>query len=364
MSGDMRVELVTAPERLVELRPQWNALLQSSAADTLFLTWEWVNAWVGCFLEDDDRELSILVLTKDDKIIGIAPFYIAVVPKGPLGLREVRLLGYPQAGSDYLDVFAERGRERSVADAVYDFLFGEGRSLWDRLALSDIRAESLFLLYFTNRLDEAGKYFTVELSAYCPTFRLPRRGEDFLAGLSSNRREQFRRHRRVLGREPGLVRTRHSTRQSPEALERFFELYARATPYEGERLHALLARFVEDLPFDGDVQIDAAESDGRWVAGLLHMRYRDTLYMYLMAIDKGFLPKISIGNVLVGESIEAAIEDGLLTYDFLKGAEDYKFHWANNNARTLRLSLSNRRPLPLLGMWTELLKSAVKSVIR
>jgi len=112
------------------------------------------------------------------------------------------------------------------------------------------------------------------------------------------------------------------------------------------------------------VQIDAAESDGRWVAGLLHMRYRDTLYMYLMAIDKGFLPKISIGNVLVGESIEAAIEDGLLTYDFLKGAEDYKFHWANNNARTLRLSLSNRRPLPLLGMWTELLKSAVKSVIR
>jgi CelD/BcsL family acetyltransferase involved in cellulose biosynthesis len=86
--------------------------------------------------------------------------------------------------------------------------------------------------------------------------------------------------------------------------------------------------------------------------------------MYLMAIDKDFNPKISIGNVLVGLCIQQAINKGISTYDFLKGEEDYKFHWSTKMNVSNSIFLYQRRIIPLIFAMNRQLKHAGKLLLR
>lgn len=48
-----------------------------------------------------------------------------------------------------------------------------------------------------------------------------------------------------------------------------------------------------------------------------------------MAVDRKAHPKLSVGNLLLGLTMDRAARHGIRTYDFLRGAEDYKLEWAD-----------------------------------
>ena len=54
--------------------------------------------------------------------------------------------------------------------------------------------------------------------------------------------------------------------------------------------------------------------------------HHDTVYYYLSGYDPD-LEKISIGNTLVAHAVDEAIRDGAKVFDFLRGAEEYKYAW-------------------------------------
>src|SRR5688500_4549005 len=107
---------------LRELRPAWKELLSRSTSDSAFLTWEWLFTWSERFIRNGRRPF-VLTVADGDELIGLAPWYIDQIWHGPVRLREVGFLGLPEAGSDYLDVIARRGRERSAARALLSVLF-------------------------------------------------------------------------------------------------------------------------------------------------------------------------------------------------------------------------------------------------
>src|SRR5205085_5146734 len=94
-------------------------------------------------------------------------------PCGIVQVREIGFLGLPEAGSDYLDVVIRRGKERLVAQALVNILFGELSSCWDTLALKDIPAESAFLAHFVADLHQRGKHYESQVGSFCPGVRLP-----------------------------------------------------------------------------------------------------------------------------------------------------------------------------------------------
>ncbi len=58
------------------MRNDWNALLELSAANEVFLLWEWVSSWWKAFEHGND-DLHILVgNTPEGKMVGIAPLYL------------------------------------------------------------------------------------------------------------------------------------------------------------------------------------------------------------------------------------------------------------------------------------------------
>ena len=148
------------------------------------------------------------------------------------------------------------------------------------------------------------------------------------------------------------------------AAERFLALYRARWEAQAEPLIEFTQELGALACASPQVEIDLLEVAGRCVAGLLHLRSGDAICLYLMAIDRSFDPRLSVGNLIVGLALERAAKEGLRVYDFLRGGEDYKLRWADGAARDLDLVV-HRRSLPAwLALGGARLRELVKLLVR
>ncbi|MCF8095224.1 MAG: GNAT family N-acetyltransferase [Desulfobacteraceae bacterium] len=359
----IQISQINTQEQWRQLEPAWNPLVQNESSPSFFLTYEWLRAWAESFLSASQK-LCILAFHENENLIGLAPFVITRKKKGPFRFREISFIGAPQAGSDYLNVIIKKGREKSVAEALYHYLQNKGASQWDVLSLTDIPAESLFLLHFINSIENQGRYYQIRLSAYCPVVKIPTDYDTYFAGLSKSWKKKFKQDVRVLHRDYKAAHKTYEGKDAKERLPAFFDFYNKKSAWPGGGSQKMLYKYADRFNDNIPVQIDFLEADGRTVAALLHLKYKTCLSMYLMAVDKDFNPRLSLGNLLVGMCIKNAAHAGYTCYDFLKGDESYKFHWANHGCRTLKLAFWENHPLPKTLALTRMLENVGKILLR
>jgi len=360
--SSLSVAVIDSNEDWQKLALQWNALLNASGSGVIFLTWEWLSSWVENCL-GRNRSLFIIVFHENEQLAGIAPFYIDNKKFGLFSLREIHFLGSPETGSDYLDVIARKGREKDVANSLFDFLMGDGATFWDQLVLSDIPSSSFFLLHFLNRIQYEGKHAELTYGCFCPTANLMGAEEQFPVELSLKRKKKFKQELGILHRNSEVE---YVVRKGEhiDSFDEFFRLYEEKGGWSGKVLRPVLCGFIERHNGNSPVQIDLLSVKGQTIAGLLHLHYRNTQALYLMAVDKGFNPKISVGNLLVGLSIQNAVVNGQTTYDFLKGDEGYKFHWSSQGQSTMQLVFWQKRPSAMVSGLLQLARNAGKLLLR
>jgi len=357
------VEIIHTPERWQELSTQWNDLLSKSASNTIFLTWEWLFSWAECYI-NANREIFILAVFDKEELLGIAPWYVNHQREYYfLAYKQIEFLGTPESASDYLDVFVKKGKEKEVANRIYDYLIREATSSWDCLAFKDVPVDSPFFFHFMNRMEEEGKYAEIGRGSICPVSSRPAGTGDFFLNISQHRRQRFSRELKLLNDGGIDYRSISSGADLSGALQELFSFHERQKDFKDRQLYRLIEKFAARCR-DGSVEIDLLSHQGKNIAGLLHLRHQDTLSLYLMATDKGFNPKISIGNVLVGLSIKRAFEREFSTYDFLKGSEPYKFSWANGMRSSINIFVYGKKIIPLFIVAKRFLKYTAKIVLR
>jgi CelD/BcsL family acetyltransferase involved in cellulose biosynthesis len=361
--NDYRAVLLNSTDKWGETGAAWNGLLSQSGADTIFLTWEWLFSWGENYL-DADRSLFIVMVYKDDELVGIAPWYVQHLRKGALPIRQLRFLGAPEAGSDYLDVIVKKGQEQKVANFLHEFLLTEARDQWDACLLEDLPSNSLFLLHFQNAIEDAGKYAEIRPCSFCPTVVLPKKGVDLFSLYSANRRQQYRRHLKLLNNGGELRHETFTGERADGAFGAFCTLYETKNQFHDKSVRSFLSAYASRCGNEKALQVDLLSSNGKLIAGLLHLQHQGTLGMYLMAVDKEHHPHISLGNILLGMCLSKAIEDGVVVYDFLKGTEPYKFHWADQGRSSVTLSYYQKNVASLLLVAEKFLKYTAKVVLR
>ena len=278
--------------------------------------------------------------------------------------KHIRFLGTPEAGSDYLDIIAKKGQERNVTQRLYDFLLREASSRWDCCSLQDIPSDSLFLLHFMEKIEDDGKYAEIRPESYCPTVHLPQKSEELFAVYGSHRRLQYRRHLKLLRKEGELHHATHSGGDVSSALEEFCSLYEDKNKKHDKMVRPFLTQYAKLGTTDSILQIDLLRSNGKLIAGTLHLKYGNTLSMYLMVVDKEYYPQVSVGNLLVGMCLSNAIDNGYAVYDFLKGPEPYKFHWADGGRSSVNLCYYQKNVAPILLAAVKFLKYTGKIILR
>jgi CelD/BcsL family acetyltransferase involved in cellulose biosynthesis len=338
----MPVELIADTERFHLLRQEWNELLEQSAADCLFLTWEWLYTWWKHFAAG--RKLCLLAVREGGDLIGLAP--LAFRPWRVTRFHlfpALEFMGAGNVGSDYLDIISRRNREQDVAEALADYLSRR------RIVLELAQVNGNLTLAKAVAARMTGRDWTSAAiqTDVCPFIRLDGYSWDsYLATLDPEHRYNVRQRLRNLARRFDVRFERAETdAQRHDALVELVALHHKR--WEGRGSSTAFCSPAH-LAFHEDVSRLALERrwlrlfllrlDGTPASAIYGFRYRGRFYSY----QSGFEPeygKYSVGLVTNALTIKSAIDEGAGEVDFLHGAERWKFHLAKDVRELHRLEL-------------------------
>lgn len=336
------VEVIEDTASFERLREEWNELLEASASDCLFLTWEWLHTWWKHLSED--RRLFIIAVRSGRELIAIAP--LAVRPRKLtrlLPFRSLEFLGIGSVGSDYLDLVIRRGREHEALQALAKYL-ADGKLT---LELTQVNRSSCLATALAAQLGQRGWRRSEATTDICPFIRLSGHSwQSYLATFDHKHRYNFQRTLKNLTKQFDVrFEQAVSEEQRREALSLLVALHnMRWRERSGSTaFHTLgLLSFHEELSQlaleRGWLRLFVFWLDGKPAASLYGFRYHRTFYFYQSGFDPSY-SKHSIGQVTVGLTIQRAIEEGAEEYDLLHGDEPYKFYWAREAREIGRLEL-------------------------
>ena len=237
---------------------------------------------------------------------------------GPL--RVLRFLGHgvgdelgPVCSAEN-EAVAARALRSTLENERFDIFLGEhlpGRGQWaDQLGARVLRREGSPVIRFG-----------------------PGGWDEFLAGQSSNFREQARRKERKLGREHEL-RYRLGAAETLESdLDTLFALHRKrwAGPDTRFSTHERFHRAFAGVALErGWLRLWIMDVGGTPVAAWYGFRYGGAELYFQSGRDTDW-DRYSVGFVLLCHTIRAAPEDGAHEYRLLRGGEDYKFRFAEND---------------------------------
>jgi CelD/BcsL family acetyltransferase involved in cellulose biosynthesis len=358
---------------LQELADSWNDLLKRSLNDNVFLTWEWISTWTSAYLSGE--ELFVVALFDDGSLVAIAPFWLQRSrTAGVFPVRVLRFLGSSGVCSDYLDVIVQKKGCAKWLDRIWNQLFGELRSQWDRLEYADTPSDSKPLAQFYRLADEDDRCLDRKLvrTEVCPYMPLPDRSEQLLAGLSRTRRYTINySHKRLseLG-ELRVLACEHPDQVSV-ALARLKDLNTRSWQERGQpgsfstreftKFHSNMAQTALERQW---LLLRSLWAGDRYLGGFYGFAYHGVLYFYIMSVEKSDERRVNTGDVLLSHCMEEGIRLGCRTFDFLRGDEPYKYRWTDSDRRLLSLHVYNRRPAALLSLVCENTVQSVKAIAK
>jgi CelD/BcsL family acetyltransferase involved in cellulose biosynthesis len=330
------------------VRESWERLLARAAIANVFLTPEWLITWCRYYVKD--AGLRVLAVYEGGELIGLAPLLIEQqwVCGIPL-LKQVKFLGVGL--SDRLDILAASGKEREALEQIAGWLFAHRWDCWDVDELSETSPTIELLPWLARRW---GAKVEVVRQSVCPVVKLPLH----VATYRSTRHKDFWKkvdyYGRRLRKEHALeVRFNEGASDLSRDLECFLEVYRasfadRPSPLTNRRFADFRRDVVGEMARQNRILLALLFVDGTPVSGQLCFRYRQTCYAYNLCHDPSF-SKQSVGTVLQWEVLKYLIQQGYREYDFLRGAEAYKYRWGASSVYHQRIRIwRNSRKVRLL----------------
>jgi CelD/BcsL family acetyltransferase involved in cellulose biosynthesis len=339
-TGPVSVTVATTEQEWAALGTHWNALLEASRANSVFLTWEWVSTWWRVY--GAGHQLYVMVARAGSgELVGVAP--LQLVSRRVFGMSAWRTVTFIGSGGDvtpeYLDFVVRAGWEQTVVDAFLDRMLGDATV--SEFDLQPFASHSPNLERTRARLQVCRGGTRRVAGPRCPYLVLPPTVDVFLATRSRNYRKKIGEYQRRCRRRQARVR-RALTEPDVERDLRQLECLHTAR-WRGEsrafrsaqyvQFHQTFARLM--LARDG-LRIFSMESGDRVMAMSYCLFHAGRYYFYQAGRDPSFAAERP-GLVLMHQVIEAAIHEHASVFDFLSGDEAYKYRWATADARSDRV---------------------------
>ncbi|MBI2918781.1 MAG: GNAT family N-acetyltransferase [Chloroflexi bacterium] len=320
-------------ERFDDLETPWNYLLSVVPGPTVFLTPTWHRVW---WQHLGDGDLHLLSVRHDGRVVGIAPFMLQD--------HALRLLGGTDV-VDYHDLPLEPELEAPALSALLDYL---GSQPWDSLELTSLRERSPTFDLLPGLARTRGWLVEQAQEDVCPCVILPPTWDGYLNSLARKDRHELRRKLRRLYGEQDV---KHYAVTSPEGvaqgMDDFFRLLRASREVKAQfltpRREAFMRAMAIALAQEGRLYLFFMELSGVRVAAALCFYYGGQLSLYNSGYDPAY-SSLSVGLLLKALCVREAIERGITLFDFLRGAEPYKYDLGGKDHRLWQLTV--RRPNP------------------
>ena len=303
---------------------------QDLAWSSVFVLPDWLEVWWQVF--GSEAELLIRTVRSGEKVIGIAPL---MVKKGV-----AYLIGDTDV-CDYHDFIITPGLEAEFYNLILDDLKKNGIS---RLDLKHLRPEATALTCLKG-IAEQRRYPVVntrdDLSL---EIVLPSLWDEYLETLSSKQRHEVRRKLRRLF-DKGEVEYRFLNHKAAlsETMDHFFRMFVESRPDKAafltEKMKSFFGLLAETMARTGLLKLGTLLLDEQPLAEIMCFDYQRCIYLYNSGYDPNYT-SLSAGLICKILAIKAGIEQGYTRFDFLKGAETYKYQLGGKEVPLFRCQIT------------------------
>jgi CelD/BcsL family acetyltransferase involved in cellulose biosynthesis len=302
-------------ESFDSLVSSWPDLRQRLRWDSVFVLPCWLEVWWQHF--GAGAELYLATVKQGDTVIGVAPLLVRGQDASFIGSADV---------CDYLDFVVAPGSEQDFFAALLDNLRQKGIS---RLDLHSLRPDSTAATDLVSMAEDRGYEVSCEQEDVSFELDLPSTWDEYLGMLSTKQRHEVRRKLRKL-HQAGDVNYRpvDDSEAVPRILDTFLKLFRKSREDKAEFMTPQMESFFTSLAETmGEAELltfGILEFNASPVAALMFLDYRDTAYLYNSGYDPQYA-SLSVGLLSKVLCIKDSIERGKKRFDFLKGAEAYKY---------------------------------------
>ncbi len=338
----MQIATIRALPEFLSLEKEWNNLLEISASHVPFLRHEYIAAWwqgLGGG-EWSHGELYIVTARREDgQLIGIAPLFETNNREGEPALM---LLGSIEI-SDYLDIIARPEDLPAFMDGLLNHLGEDQLTVPSLLDWYNLLESSPTLPAMQAAAGKHGWSYSQQPLQHCPYIPLPGDWEKYICGIDKKQRHEIRRKLRRA--EEYYLPVRWYIAQDgaglDEDIEAFLDLMAHdadkakfLTPSMRAQMHSIIQ--VADRA--GWLQLAFIEVNGEKAAGYLNFDYMNHIWVYNSGLDFRYR-ELSLGWVLLGYLLEWANEQKRESFDFMRGAEQYKYRFGAIDRMVVRTTM-------------------------
>ena len=354
-------QLIDSLADLRGMKEDWNALLEESGVESIFMTFEWIISWLEVF----GKEGEIMILKGEGKDWkGIFPLFRRVRHL-PLGkLRIVSFIGEPLA--DRCDFIVAGDRSEALdAFIIYCRKHNDDCNL---VRLRQIPSDSPTARMLKEKLTGRMMKFDYRVCDRAPYIPLPDSWDAYFRTRSRSFKKKIRKYFRAI-RDKGEIRL-DQLQLSPETWDILLDISGRSLKFQRgvaffsppgmtEFMKILLPRMREA----GLLKLTALYANDRPIAYDIGFRYHDKICSYESAFDREYA-HAGVGHLLLTLLIEDAIKEKCREFDLLRGDEAYKFSWAERQREHLEFTIYHPGLLPTMIRWGYRLKRLVRFLVR
>ncbi|MCI0441036.1 MAG: GNAT family N-acetyltransferase [Chloroflexi bacterium] len=314
-------------EDFESVESDWEQLLPQCSANTIFITPLWQKIWWARF--GKGAELRILSIRDDDDIIGIAPLMLKDGVLSFIGDTDL---------FDYHDFIVAQGNEDIFYNVLCDHLHDMD---WRALELKSLPEGSPTLRYISELAGRKGVDVSVAEEGVSPVAPLPSTWDEYLEGLSKKDRHELRRKLRRLESADGSNQYACTNPQTITCcMQDFFKLMRASSPDKEGFLTPERESFFNDIAQEltsrSLFKLYFLEINNVRVASCICFDYAGTYLLYNSGYDPEY-SSFSVGLLNKALCIKEAIEEGRRSFDFLRGAERYKYHLGGKDKAVYRM---------------------------
>jgi CelD/BcsL family acetyltransferase involved in cellulose biosynthesis len=235
-----------------------------------------------------------------------------------------------------------------VIKSLLEYFKDEAGNNWDVIIMSGILKDSA--------ASELSRYFSYNgyeiyevMMDVCPYVKLDSTWDNFLNRLSKKSRYNVRKKQRTLG---GAYNNRfyviRDSRDLEKAIDITAQLHKKRMKMKGSKnfsvsddFWAFQLELAKKFVYKGWLFLGILEINGRPIASQYAFKFSNKIYHYQSGFDPNY-KKYSVGLISIGQMIKNSIYEGIKEYDFLRGKEFYKYHWANNEREIFSVYIVNK----------------------
>ncbi len=298
--------------------------------DCFFVLPPWLEVWWNHFGSEADLYLG--AVRRGGTILGIAPLLLRGAEASFIGSADL---------CDYLDFVIAPGKELDFFKILFDDLQARGIR---RLSLKPLRPNSSVVTWLVGIAKDRNCAVSLEVEDVSLELDLPSTWKEYLDRIGQKQRHEVNRKLRRLG-EAGkfnyrIVEDKDSLLNS---IDLFLKLFQKSRKDKAifltNRIESFFRSLVNVTAQWGLLRFGILELNASPAAVVMYFDYNNSVLLYNNGYDPG-QSFLNIGLISKILCLKDSIERGRSKFDFLKGAEEYKYRLGGKEITLYKCDIS------------------------